>query len=259
MKTIYTLFSLFIATIIAQSAMAQAPQGLQYRSFTGTAFEASWDACADAVGYEITVGEYDPDTRAMVLPAVASLSTDSPYAMVDGLEAGAFYCFRVRAAYAYGYSEYSAIKAVLELPVPANVTASMNGNILSVNWSEVPGAHYYNIMVTDLHGSHPGLCAMGQTDTYTTDGLSYDIAVNGYGYCSYVVGVSAVACGSDGEAIAQSNYAGASVTTSSISSIEADGSEAEYFDLNGRRVSTPAAGQPVIEIRGASARKIQLH
>lgn len=253
MKTILALLSIFVAALTVQ---AQAPQGLRYSAFTGASFEASWDAVPGAMSYEVAVGEYDHQSRQMASEPIFILSTPSASILVDGLEPGQFYCFRVRAMQAEGYTKYSALKAVLELPVPENVTATIEGNILYVSWNEVPGAHHYNIMVTDLRGPHPGLSAISPSDVYTTESLSYDIPINGYGYSSYVVGVSAVACGSDGNTIAQSGYAGASVSTSSAAAIEADSQEAVYYDLTGRRVSVPSPCQVVIELRGTTARLI---
>ncbi len=256
MKTIFALLPAILVSITATTAAAQAPQGLRYGSFSGTEFTAQWDAVPGAEAYELSIGEYDTDMHQMYGEPLSVITTEGTSAIVDDLQPGLFYCFRLRTVMTDGFSEYSELKAVLELPVPGNVSASVESNVLTIAWSEVPGAHHYNIMVTDLRGSHPGLASIPQSDTYTTSGLSYDVAVNGYGFSSYVIGVSAVACDSEGEQIAQSDYAGASVTVSSASDIAADNASAEYYDLYGRRVAVPSSGTVCVKVQGGNATKV---
>ena len=124
----------------------------------------------------------------------AQLGSDATSATITGLEPGGTYRVRVRAQNGFGWGGYTHPFAEITLPAPpptqppasvGAVSASRDGNAISVTWNAADGATGYNVVYsTDGKASWNRAATEQSETTYTLAGASDTLA--------YVFGVQAV-------------------------------------------------------------------
>ncbi len=151
-------------TIITLGKFPAVPAGVK-KTATEDSITISWDAVDGATGYDILFNG--------TLYSVTSTSKT-----ITGLSPNTNYTCQVRAKDADGPGSYSSTQTVTTTPkAPANASATVSENAVTLNWDAVPGAKSYDIL---FNGTEHNVTGTSKTITGLPANSSntYQIRVN---------------------------------------------------------------------------------
>ena len=170
MKSI-ALFLLVVASYGA-SAQCSAPTGLSTSNITATAAIANWAPVNGATSYDV---DYKPPTYSNWI-TIAYGTTSLSWGLT-GIDPSTSYEWRVRANCASGTSDYTQTQfttaAMGACTAPDGLfTTNITGNTVTMNWSPVNGAAFYNVQYKPTSS---GTWANATTATYSTSVNLYSL------------------------------------------------------------------------------------
>ena len=161
-------------TLSGSSAAPAVPTGLTVGNPTATSLDVSWNASAQATGYQLLRSPSAGGTYSEVYKGTGTSVTD------PGLAGGTTYYYRVKAYNTYGYSDASDYKSGTTLSgssaAPAVPTGLTVGNptatSLAVSWNATPRATGYQLLRSSTAGGTYGEVYRGPGTSITDPSLA---------------------------------------------------------------------------------------
>ncbi|MEA1050919.1 fibronectin type III domain-containing protein, partial [Lamprobacter modestohalophilus] len=149
-------------------AVPSAPSGLRY-TLNESTFTLSWDAVEGAIGYNLGIGPSSGNYATP--PRVLGNTTQFGPLDISNVRAGTYY-LAVKSVGTEGESDYSNEIAVTweppvtVLPAPENIRYTLNDNIFTLHWDQVPGALGYQFGFGFNAGSYDNLRDLGDSTQF---------------------------------------------------------------------------------------------
>ena len=164
---------LLVAASYGASAQCSAPTGLSTSNITATAAIANWAPVNGATSYDV---DYKPPTYSTWI-TIAYGTTSLSWGLT-GIDPSTSYEWRVRANCATGSSDYAQTQfttaAMGACSAPGGLfTTNITGNTVTMNWSPVDGAAFYNVQYKPTSS---GTWANATTATYSTSVNLYSLS-----------------------------------------------------------------------------------
>ena len=136
------------SNVVAALTIPPAPVAIAPTAILTTGFTANWDSSTGATGYRLDVAKDNAFTQ--IVPGDTNLAVPALSKIVNGLNAGTMYYYRVRAENSSGQSASSNIMtaqtSTLGVPSAIAATAVTTAGFTS-NWTPVSGATGYQLDV----------------------------------------------------------------------------------------------------------------
>lgn len=166
------------------------PIVLPYSNYTGTSFQANWEAVDGAESYLLDVYSYDVNTGEVAEFLKQQPAVGTSY-VVEGITSGATYYYEVSAVKGEHVSMSSTSSLVFDLEAPKNLRAVIDNNngSYTASWDEVPSADVYNYLAYYNHkATQDGEFVVTNTDftgVVDADGNETGWTVDFYSYSTY--------------------------------------------------------------------------
>ena len=166
---------LLVAASYGASAQCSAPTGLSTSNITATAAIANWAPVSGATSYDV---DYKPSTSSYWI-TIAYGTTTLSWGLT-GIDVSTSYDWRVRANCATGSSDYTQTQfttgAIGSCTPPGGLfTTNITTNTVTMNWSPVNGAAFYNVQYKPISSSS---WINATTATYATFVNLYSLSAN---------------------------------------------------------------------------------